>query len=214
MSQFATALQKWGAELRSNRRLLLGLALIALVVAFEGAVRWRDALVEQQSTLARLQTELATLRSQARDEAALRKQLADVKQLAASVDARLWAVSSEAVGQARLKDWLTEIVQKSIADQYSIVLAASREVGVPGSPTEGSSPRASTASARPQASGLREFRATVSFIMTPQALEGVLLAIEGGQPFAMVETLNAKAIERRVEMTVRVLMRIKPEAGV
>jgi hypothetical protein len=214
MNSHSQMLQKWGAEFRSNKRLLAGLLLILGVFAFEGAVRWSEFLSQQQATLARLQTELATLRSQARDEATLRSQLTQVKLLATHVDARLWTVSSEAVGQARLKDWLTEVVKRSIADQYTITLAASRELGSNANASDASPARTSQAPAKPQVASVREFRATVSYIMTPQALEGVLLAIEAGEPFAAVESLNVKGVERRVEMTVRVLMRIKADANV
>jgi hypothetical protein len=106
------------------------------------------------------------------------------------------------VGQARLKDWLTEIVKSSIADQYAITLAASRELG--GQGKEGV----------PSTDATKEFRATVTFRLTPRALEGVLLEIEGGEPFAAVESLVVRKQERRVELTVRVLMRVKEAAHV
>jgi hypothetical protein len=44
-------------------------------------------------------------------------------------------------------------------------------------------------------------------------LVGVLLDIEGGERFAAVESLLVKGQERRVEMTVRVLMRIQAPEG-
>jgi len=200
MSAVLQLLGKAATELRSNKRLLYGLAIIALVVVVEGGLRWSDWLGQQQATLTRLQTDLSTLKSDASDEATLRAALAQVQRMGESMDTRLWTVSSEAVGQARLKDWLTGIVKRSIANQYAVTLAASRELGKPGPDGPGAT------------SSVREFRATVSFQLTPRALEGVLLEIEGGEPFAAVETLLVKKPERRVEITVRVLMRIKAGA--
>lgn len=185
------------AEWRGNPRLRYGMIAIALVLVVEGGLRWSDAITRQQTELARLQTELATLRSNARDEATLRATLEKVQGMAQALDERLWTVSSEAVGQARLKDWLTEIVQRSIADQYLITLAGSRELDKP-------SKGGGNATVP-----VREFRANVSFRLTPRALEGVLLEIEGGEPLAAVETLVARKQERRVTLTVRVLMRVQ-----
>lgn len=188
---------KLASELRANPRLRYGLIAIVLMVLVEAGLRWNDVITQQQAVVTRLQTELTTLRSHARDENALRTALEQAQTMAQTMDERLWTVSSEAVGQARLKDWLTEIVKKSIADQYAITLAASHEIGKPGK-NEGNA-----------ASPMREFRANVSFRFTPRALEGVLLEIEGGEPFAAVETLVVRKLERRVELTVRVLMRIQ-----
>ena len=202
MTAAVKLLNKAVAELLVNKRLFYGMVLIALVVSTEAGLRWSDWLGQQQTTLTQLQTELTTLKSRARDEATMRFALAQAQQMAQSMDARLWTVSSEAVGQARLKDWLTDIVKRSIANQYVVTLGASRELGKPSQDPTDATP------------AIREFRATVSFQLTPQALEGVLLDIEGGEPFAAIETLVVKKLERRVELTVRVLMRVKAGARV
>jgi hypothetical protein len=179
-------------ELRANPRLRYGLLAIVMVFLVEGGLRWSDAITLQQQKLTTLQSDLAALKSGMRNEAALRDSVIQAQRMGETMDARLWSVTSEAVGQARLKDWLTDVVKSSIADQYAITLGNSRELEKLTSDQT-----------------LREFRANASFRLTPRALEGVLLAIEGGEPFAAVETLTVKGQERRVELTVRVLMRIK-----
>lgn len=205
MSAAMQSLRKAAAELRGNPRLRYGLALIALVLLVELGLRWSDSIAQQQQTLAKLQSDLSSLKSGMRNETALTQSLAEVKKIGKALDTRLWTVSSEAVGQARLKDWLTEVVKRAIADQYAITLGASQEIGKAAELSGSDSVSSMTASN----SALREFRATVSFRLTPRALEGVLLEVEGGEPFAAVETLTVKGQERRVEMTLRVLMRIK-----
>ncbi len=202
-----SSLNKLVSELSGNPRLRYGLLVIVLVVLVEAGLRWGESIATQQTAATRLQTELTTLRSHARDEATLRAALDQAHAMGEAMDERLWTVSSEAVGQARLKYWLTELVKRSIADQYAITLASSRELGKGGSDVGSAGP--STAGAAPAASSDREFRANVSFRFTPRALEGMLLEIEGGEPFAAVETLLVKKQERRVELTVRVLMRIQ-----
>lgn len=201
---FLPSWNKLVSELRGNPRLRYGLFAIMLMVLIEAGLRWSESITAQQTAATRLQTELTTLRSHARDEAALRAALEQARAMGEAMDERLWTVSSEAVGQARLKDWLTELVKSSIADQYTITLAPSREVGKTGPEVGSTTPAAAAA-----ASSAREFRANVSFRFTPRALEGMLIEIEGGEPFAAVETLLVKKPERRVELTVRVLMRIQ-----
>ena len=55
-----------------------------------------------------------------------RRQLRDLELAQKSVDERLWRVSSDAVGQARLKDWLTELLKKAGAKNPNLVLSSPR----------------------------------------------------------------------------------------
>jgi len=207
MSALMHAVGKAWADVRANPRLRWGLVLIAVVMCVEGGLRWSDAIAQQQQVLSKLQADVAVLRTGLKNDAALTESLETSRQTAALVDARLWTVSSEAVGQAKMKDWLTEVVKRNIADQYAINLSVSRELGK----REGTSASAATSpQAEAPVAGLREFRANVSFRLTPRALEGVLIEVEGGEPYGAVESLVVKGQERRVEMAVRVLMRIQP----
>lgn len=193
----------WGrmrAEWRGNRRLQIGLLLILAVLLIEGGLRWNASLHAKQQVLSQLESDLALLRSNAQDESGLRRSLDAANQTQEVIKARMWTVTSEATGQARLKDWLTGVVKAAIADQYAINVQPSRRLGPP-----------EAQSATVPESELREFRATVQFRMTPQALEGVLYDIEAGKPFSTVETLSVKAVERRVELTIRVLMQIEAD---
>ena len=207
MSELVQTLRKAWADVQANPRLRWGLVLIAAVVLVEGGLRWSDAIAKQQQALGKLQADVAALRTGLKNDTALTDALEASRQTAALVDARLWTVSSEAVGQAKMKDWLTEVVKRSVADQYVINLSVSRELGkreVAGAAV------APPGQADAPVAGVREFRANVSFRLTPKALEGVLLEVEGGEPYAAVESLLVKGQERRVEMTVRVLMRVQP----
>lgn len=208
MNELRALLSKAVADIRANARLRWGLALILLVVLVDGGLRWSDAVARQQQALAKLHAEVAALKSGIENESALTGTVESSRLLAALIDKRLWIVSSEAVGQAKMKDWLTEVLKRNVADQYAIALGVSRELGKQES---GKSDKSVSASA--QTSTIREFRANVSFRLTPRALEGVLLEVEGGEPFGAVESLLVKGQERRVEMTVRILMRIQPSGA-
>ncbi|MEN9437750.1 MAG: hypothetical protein RIR09_2405 [Pseudomonadota bacterium] len=208
MNALRVVLAKAVADIRANSRLRWGIVLIALVVLVDGGLRWSDAVARQQQALAKMQADVAALKSGLKNESALQETAESSRQLAALIDKRLWTVSSEAVGQARMKDWLTDMAKRNIADQYIVTLGASRELGK----QDGENATNLVATNKAD-SGIREFRANFSFKLTPRALEGVLLDIEGGEPFAAVESLLVKGQERRVEMTVRVLMRIQAPEG-
>ena len=207
MNGLQAILVKAVADIRANARLRWGLVLIVAVILVDGGLRWNDAVAKQQQALAKMQADVVALKSGLRNESALEESAASARLLAALIDKRLWTVSSEAVGQARMKDWLTEMVKRNIADQYIITLGVSRELGKQDGANAVNSPTTE------ETSTIREFRANVSFKLTPRALEGVLLDIEGGEPFGVVESLLVKGQERRVEMTVRVLMRISAPEG-
>lgn len=208
MNALQAALTKVVADIRANSRLRWGIVLIVLVVLVDSGLRWSDAVAKQQQVLAKMQADVAALKSGLRNESALQESAASSRQLAALIDKRLWTVSSEAVGQARMKDWLTDMAKRNIADQYIVTLGASRELGK----QDGENTTNPVATNKAD-STIREFRANFSFKLTPRALEGVLLDIEGGEPFGAVESLLVKGQERRVEMTVRVLMRIQAPEG-
>jgi hypothetical protein len=185
-------LAKAVADIRANSRLRWGIVLIALVVLVDGGLRWSDAVARQQQALAKMQADVAALKSGLKNESALQETAESSRQLVALIDKRLWTVSSEAVGQARMKDWLTDMAKRNIADQYIVTLGASRELGK----QDGENATNLVATNKAD-SGIREFRANFSFKLTPRALEGLLV----------------KGQERRVEMTVRVLMRIQAPEG-
>jgi hypothetical protein len=122
------AMQKFIEEFRRNRRLQLGLVAIALVVLVDRALAWSDSLDARRQALTQAQIEVATLKSQARNEAAMQTAMRDIRAAAALADARLWVVSSEAVGQARLRDWLIEQIKLAGAGNYTVNVASPKPV--------------------------------------------------------------------------------------
>jgi len=210
MSYLLTAIRKVWSDMQSSPRLRWGLMIIVVVLLVEGGLRWSDAIALQRQQISGLQAKVANLRAGMKDEALLKDTLIATRNAAALVDSRLWTVSSEAVGQAKLKDWLTDVIKRNIADQYTINLSASREMARPETGAYGVLV-ATNEQASSDKVGVREFRANITFKLTPKALEGVLIDVEGGEPLSAVESLLVKGLERRVEMTVRVLMRIQPQ---
>lgn len=189
-------------EVRSNRKLQYGLLVIVAILVVEFGLSWSDSLSTRERRLQELRTELRQLRGQSRDEVALKAALAKLEDERAKVEKRLWVVSSDPVGQARLKDWLTTLAKEAGAKNFKLVLAAPKAVA------ERSVAGASGAARVKNAFGLREFRADIGFAFTPEALERVLYAIESGETLASVESLSVALRSRKAELGVRVVMRL------
>ena len=221
MPKLPKFLRDFQQEIRSNRLLQYGLLAIALLACVELALSWSDALSAKEKKLQELRSELRSLRNQSRDEGALRDQLAELKSMQEVIDQRLWVVSSDAVGQARLKDWLTTILKKAASKNFNLVLSSPRAMGARegnaeaeksstavGKNSEAKAASGNAASARDNVKNLRELRANLTLAFTPAVLEQVLSDIEGGDPLATLESLNVNRRDRKIDMTVRVLMRI------
>ena len=113
MVQLKKTLDSALSEIRSKRSLQYGLLAMALLFCSELLLQWTDWQDAQEKQWQQLRSELRTLRHQSRDEATLRNQLSELEAQQRIVGERLWRVSSEAVGQARLKDWLGEQLKQA-----------------------------------------------------------------------------------------------------
>ena len=196
-------------DIRSNRKLQYGLLAIALIVCVEWGLQWSDSLAAREKQLQQSRSEVRMLRNQSRDEEALRQLLSELDSAQQAVDKRLWVVSSEAVGQAQLKDWLTDLLKKAKVRDFKLVLSSPRVLGQSDrrDQSAGSGTESGSAS-KDNPKSLRELRANLTMSFTPETLEKVLLDIEGGESLAVVESLTVKRQDRKAEMAVRVLMRI------
>lgn len=222
---FTARLSPWletsASELRTNRTLQLGLAAIVVLLCVEAGFRWNDHLELQIQQLEQIRSELHRLRTQTSDEAALRATLGKITAARRAADERLWRVSSDAVGQARLKDWMTGILKRAGVGNTRLNVSAAKVFAGKDEAAESTrpdqTPDVSDESALAERGAgnvgdLREIRVSLSMPFTPASLEQVLADVEGGDAFASVEALTVVQRERRVEMTVRVLVRLDRQA--
>jgi hypothetical protein len=182
-------------DLSGNRRLQWGLLAVLVILGAEGGLRWMDTLGMQERKLAQLRDQKIRLREQVRDHTMLEALLDEAERLQAAAKARLWVVPSEAVGQARQKDWVQTLFQTEGVRLQTLVLAT---------------PRANLADAAARPADIREFRATLTFPFSPDNLEKVLAAIEAGPAFARVEGLRVNRRQRRIEIEFAMAMEIDP----
>jgi len=205
---------------RQNRRLQAGLALIAVLACIEGGLRWNDHLAGKLEQLQQMRSELRSLRNQSRDEASMHKTLDDLRQARQVVDSRLWVVPSDAVGQARFKDWLNAILKHPGIVSQSLKISAAQPMneryssGMGMDMAAAPAPQSATSDAGASSlPGLYQIHATLSIIFTPASLEQILGEIEGGEAYANVEALTISQKDRRAELTIRILMRVDREAA-
>lgn len=206
------------SEIRRNRRLQFGLAVVVLIIVVSLALDWFDRFGAKESELRRMREEVASLRSKSTNENEMRQRLDQLGVIRESVGSRLWQVSSEPVGQAKLKDWLITLTASSGGKLQNLVLSTPRE------PSKASGVKAtgmarSAVVAQPNSGtdrdvrGMREFRANLTVAFSPQVLERLLAGIEGGDALAAVESLKVIRRDRRIELSVRVLMVVSGTPG-
>lgn len=198
-------------DFRRNRRLQIGILAILAIMMAEGSLRWLDHLAHQEVLLDELRNKKLTLQGQSRDEPGLTRLLQEYKAARQTAEARMWVVPSEAVGQALQKDWLQAAFKECAVIPQSITLASPKSFAKPDTTGAPKPTRAQQEMKETEIRGIREFRATVLFPFTPVGLEKVLAALEGGEPFVQIETLNANRRERRIEITLRMLMEVDKE---
>lgn len=204
MSKFQDFLAAQIREFKSNKRLQFGSIAMLLIVLIEGGLRWNDRIIQQTKELQTLTGEIATLKQQALNENLLKELLANSQTARKTVETRLWVAPSDAIAQARLKDWLLDLTARTGIPNPNLNLANPRPIEEKeDAPPQNSEVQSST-------SGLKRFRATMIFRFSPETLERALMEIEGGVPYAKVDTLVVNKREMRAEIGLTMLIRILP----
>lgn len=199
---FELGRQSWQA----NPRLRILLSLIALIIIADASLRWLDGVTQQLTRRTELQAEVAQLQRQTRDPQRLQHNLADARLLQQHALHRILLVRSEAQAQARLQDWLTQLVQQNNVQVMALSVGSARPV------TE-ATPQAKhdkTLDTRPRADMSLTANMTVRF--TPDALNTLLLALEDAEWIVRIDSLSVRRAERRVDIVLSVPVRIE-DAG-
>lgn len=186
----STILTRALAPFRQNRRLLWGVLVIALIVASEGWLRWRDTVDARAQRLLNVRKETSQLKSRTYNEKSLQQSLDALSAQQKALSDRLWVVSSEAAAQARMKDWLNQILATHKLISLDIKVSASRPLPLK----------------TPDQWPIHAMSATLSVPFTPVSGESLLASIEGGAELADIESLQINMRDRRLQVGVRVLL--------
>ncbi len=188
---------KWLGTLRIDRRARWLIAIAAALACIELLLPAWEAhqKVETELDAVRKRAQLLAATNDGIDWAAL---TGDAERQRALLQSRLWQAPSQAQAEARLRDWLTGALSNAAVAKPSVTLL----------PVQGA-----VAASAPDKSALLRVRASVGFDLTPKSLENALVQIEAGGQLARVDSLSASVRTRRVEMTVSVPVRLRPEAS-
>src|SRR5437763_256534 len=104
-------LHRWWAELRTNRRAMIGLLLIIVLAAGDGFFLLRDATQRQRVAYDRELVRLQRVAAAAQERDWPQRAAASAA-LRAELDARLWAADSDGIARADLQDWVTGVARE------------------------------------------------------------------------------------------------------
>lgn len=199
-------------KMKLDHRLIWLLALGLLAIAGELSLRaWEShqALsTELKSVRAR-----ALLMRQSADPVDWARQTQIMQKMRSDLEAKLWHSPSEAQAQARFRDWLGSTLRAAGLPRFTINLLPPQPSGEPPAATkEGTGPTAEAGDSMRQ-KALR-VRANLSFELTPNMLETVLLGLEHGGQLANVDSITVSRRSRRVELSVSLPVLVEPAAEV
>ncbi len=162
---------RWVAELRTNRRAVAGLLVIALLVVGDGLLLLRDASVRLRAAYGRELVRLDRI-AEVGQERDWPQRAAAAAAVRAGLEGRLWTAESDGIARADLQDWVTRMA---------------RDVGL--STLEVRIELATPKSLPPD---LRQITATITAQPSEAALIALLEQIERAPHQLVVDRLNVK----------------------
>jgi hypothetical protein len=163
------------AELKTNRRAVLGLLAIALLAGGYGLLLLGDAVDAARGAYveARLRRERMAMTGTRTDWPARARISAALRQ---SLEKRLWPADSDGVARADLQDWITDVGRKAGLDRLRVTIELRRPTGP-------------IAEIRPD---IREVIATVEAMQNESALMRFLDRIESEPRLLIVDRLHVQ----------------------
>jgi hypothetical protein len=186
------------AQIRSNPRLRIGLALITGIIWLSLLLDLRDdnhALVEKYQQTA---SQLARYSSQQKQGQWIQR-AQDAKDVLGAAEGRIWQEPTLGLAQAELRDWLLHELQESKAAMYNVKVSESAD------DKGGKSGKADDAPA-----DLVHVRATLEFNTDAVALDKFLATLADADHQIVVENLSVK--QPRTSMTVATWYKLQANA--
>jgi hypothetical protein len=159
------------AELRSNRRAIAGLLLIAGLLAAYGVVALHDAATAARTVYRRDVSNLARIIAIGgeRDWPARAQASSGMR---AQLEARLWAAESEGVARADIQDWISSVGRDVGLQTLDVRIELTKPAELPGD--------------------LRRISATITGRPAETALTALLARIETAPHLVVIDRLNVK----------------------
>lgn len=185
------------AELRHNKRLRIGLALIIGIIWLYWLLDMRDQHDQLLDQYKQAGTQVARLQAQQKQTQWLDR--AEQAQFALdAAQARIWHSASLGLAQAELQDWLNAQLQELKAVRPTV------KVGDP----DNSAKANESADKADDTQQLSHLRAQVSLNFAPETLHGLLIAMAAAKNQIVVDSMTVRA--NRVDLTLSAWYKIAP----
>ena len=178
-------------QFRDNRRLRIGVGLVAWILAINALIDWNDRLVVQHTQYRQSLGQLARL-TPGQPLEVWNQRAADGARALDEARGLLWRNTSAGLAQAQVQDWLGDALRR-VAAQGSSVRVAEPDTAAAPSAGGGNAPAGSEA--------LRPLRARIEFNTDPAVMLALLAALNDAEHRVGVDTLRVRPGKTEMALT-------------
>jgi hypothetical protein len=178
-------------QFRNNRRLRIGFALVAWILAVNAVIDWYDALDARRTEYRRSLGQLARL-TPGQPLEVWNRRAADGARALDDARGLLWRNASAGLAQAQVQDWLNDILRRAAAQGTSVRVAE---------PDTVSAPPVTAASAPGGEETPRPLRARIEFNTDPAVMLALLAALNDAEHRIGVDTLSVRPGKTEMSLT-------------
>ena len=177
-------------DLRTSRRLRIGLALIVAILWFYALLDGRDRNASAREQYALVAAQLPRLNDQQKQTQWLSRAKEGAQALARA-EQGLWHNSSPGLAQAELQDWLSQQLTQSKAANFNVKVAES---------DAGAGPEQKSDQVDAAVSDVKRVRAKMEFNTDPKILDRFLAALAAADHLVTVDSMQVR--QPRTEIAV------------
>lgn len=178
-------------QFRDNRRLRIGVAFVAWILAINALIDWNDRLDAQRTQYRQSLGQLARLTPGQPLEVWTRR-AADGAQALDEARGLLWRNTSAGLAQAQVQDWLSDALRR-VAAQGGSVRVAEPDTNAPRPAAGASAPAVGEA--------LRPLRARIEFNTDPAVMLALLAALNDAEHRVGVDALRVRPGKTEMSLT-------------
>ena len=181
-------------QFRDNRRLRIGVGLVAWILAINALIDWNDRLVVQHTQYRQSLGQLARL-TPGQPLEVWKQRAADGARALDEARGLLWRNTSAGLAQAQVQDWLGDALRR-VAAQGSSVRVAEPDTAA-ARPAAGASAPTGGEALRP----LRPLRARIEFNTDPAVMMALLAALNDAEHRIGVDALRVRPGKTEMSLT-------------
>lgn len=178
-------------QFRDNRRLRLGVAVVAWILMVNALIDWNDQLAARHADYRRSLGQLARL-TPGQPLEVWNRRAARGAQALDEARGLLWRNASAGLAQAQVQDWLNDVLRRVAAQGVAVRVAE---------PDAGAARPAAGASAPAASDTLRPLRARIEFNSDPAVMLALLAALNDAEHRIGVDALSVRPGKTEMSLT-------------